>query len=425
MKKLRAERDALLSQTDKYATIDFPHGSEAAKQAWLDYRQALRDLPANTTDVATPVWPIAPDAEFPELKARLQTIETQANSAIHILSDFGISGLMNPIAHPRGRRRNRRRSRSWTLGSDRSKRVRRVRARFWICSALKTCPNSRPMMKPVPSRVGSPHSRPRALPRSKRSKRSVSISNYTRTFNNRRKIPHPILNVHPIADGHPRRHERDASRGKARVHGRHHVLVEPRRLRRVRSQCDQLQRGHRRRFHGDATTQKVSARDSHVRLAKWVHHHGIGKHKYKQTHRAFNEDTYGTNERWVSQWVSGTGGRYDRTTGFYDGATYDDCLSTSSGTPEGEWLAIQVPEAFVLHSFEIVANSSTNSMDDSIARGQAPRDFQVWASNNGTAWTKVFEIEDADAPSGVRDGRTFYEWGHRYGVQSVRARRHA
>ena len=93
-------------------------------------------------------------------------------------------------------------------------------------------------------------------------------------------------------------------------------------------------------------------------------------------HRAFNEDTYGTNERWVSQWVSGTGGRYDTTTGLYDGATYDDCLSTSSGTPEGEWLAIQVPEAFVLHSFEIVANSSTNSMDDSIARGQAPRTFK-------------------------------------------------
>jgi len=96
LKKLRAERDALLSQTDKYATIDFPHGSEAAKQAWLDYRQALRDLPANTT-AENPTWPIAPDAEFPELKARLQTIEAQANSAIQILIDFGISGLMNPI----------------------------------------------------------------------------------------------------------------------------------------------------------------------------------------------------------------------------------------------------------------------------------------------------------------------------------------
>ena len=38
-----------------------------------------------------------PDAEFPELKTRLQTIETQANSAIHILSEFGVSGLMDPI----------------------------------------------------------------------------------------------------------------------------------------------------------------------------------------------------------------------------------------------------------------------------------------------------------------------------------------
>ena len=96
LKKLRAERDTILSQTDKYATIDFPHGSEVAKQAWLDYRQALRDLPANT-DPSNPTWPIAPGAEFPELKARLQTIETQANTAIQILSDFGISGLMDPI----------------------------------------------------------------------------------------------------------------------------------------------------------------------------------------------------------------------------------------------------------------------------------------------------------------------------------------
>ena len=96
LKKLRAERDIILSQTDKYATIDFPHGSEAAKQAWLDYRQALRDLPS-TTDAANPTWPSPPGAEFPELKARTQTIETQANTAIQILSDFGISGLMDPI----------------------------------------------------------------------------------------------------------------------------------------------------------------------------------------------------------------------------------------------------------------------------------------------------------------------------------------
>ena len=42
-------------------------------------------------------WPSPPDAEFPELKARLQALETHANSAIQVLSDFGVSGLMDPI----------------------------------------------------------------------------------------------------------------------------------------------------------------------------------------------------------------------------------------------------------------------------------------------------------------------------------------
>ena len=61
LKKLRAERDIILSQTDKYATIDYPHASEEAKQSWLNYRQALRDLPANTEDLSDPTWPTPPN----------------------------------------------------------------------------------------------------------------------------------------------------------------------------------------------------------------------------------------------------------------------------------------------------------------------------------------------------------------------------
>jgi len=57
---LRKKRDTLLDKTDKYAIIDYPHPSPESKQAWLDYRQALRDLPANTTDPENPVWPQAP-----------------------------------------------------------------------------------------------------------------------------------------------------------------------------------------------------------------------------------------------------------------------------------------------------------------------------------------------------------------------------
>ena len=60
LETLRRKRDSTLDKTDKYATIDYPHASEEVKQAWLDYRQALRDLPANTEDPAAPVWPEAP-----------------------------------------------------------------------------------------------------------------------------------------------------------------------------------------------------------------------------------------------------------------------------------------------------------------------------------------------------------------------------
>ena len=61
LEMLREERDELLQETDKYIVADFPHASEEAKQAWLDYRQSLRDLPANTTDPENPVWPTPPE----------------------------------------------------------------------------------------------------------------------------------------------------------------------------------------------------------------------------------------------------------------------------------------------------------------------------------------------------------------------------
>lgn len=61
LKQLRTNRNVLLDQTDKYMTVDYPHATTEVKQAWLDYRQALRDLPANTEDPANPVWPTRPD----------------------------------------------------------------------------------------------------------------------------------------------------------------------------------------------------------------------------------------------------------------------------------------------------------------------------------------------------------------------------
>jgi hypothetical protein len=48
-KELREERNTRIAQTDYLATIDYPHPTEEAKQAWLDYRQTLRDLPTLVT----------------------------------------------------------------------------------------------------------------------------------------------------------------------------------------------------------------------------------------------------------------------------------------------------------------------------------------------------------------------------------------
>ena len=62
LQRLRTERDTLLNQTDKYVVVDFPHTTPEKKQEWLDYRQALRDLPANTADPSNPVWPTLPTA---------------------------------------------------------------------------------------------------------------------------------------------------------------------------------------------------------------------------------------------------------------------------------------------------------------------------------------------------------------------------
>ena len=60
MKDLRKERDELLIKTDKYALPDWPHESLEKQKEWLDYRQALRDLPTVTEDPANVVWPVQP-----------------------------------------------------------------------------------------------------------------------------------------------------------------------------------------------------------------------------------------------------------------------------------------------------------------------------------------------------------------------------
>ena len=54
--ELRAKRNQLLTETDYLALADSTLTDEMR-----DYRQALRDLPANTVDPANPVFPTKPE----------------------------------------------------------------------------------------------------------------------------------------------------------------------------------------------------------------------------------------------------------------------------------------------------------------------------------------------------------------------------
>lgn len=55
MRLLRLERNKKLDETDWWVM----RGN--ATEAQLNYRQLLRDLPANTADASNPVWPTKPE----------------------------------------------------------------------------------------------------------------------------------------------------------------------------------------------------------------------------------------------------------------------------------------------------------------------------------------------------------------------------
>lgn len=61
--RLRAERDRRLAACDWRVMPDAPdYGLVYYRDLWVQYRQALRDLPANTSDPREAVWPEEPSA---------------------------------------------------------------------------------------------------------------------------------------------------------------------------------------------------------------------------------------------------------------------------------------------------------------------------------------------------------------------------
>ena len=72
MKLLRQERNKKLEDSDKFTSIpDWPHANETAKESWIIYRQALRDLPSTSSPeldvngtLKNVTWPTRPLDDF-------------------------------------------------------------------------------------------------------------------------------------------------------------------------------------------------------------------------------------------------------------------------------------------------------------------------------------------------------------------------
>lgn len=63
LQQLRIDRDILLAQSDIAVLADrWATMLTETQAAWTIYRQALRDLPANTADPLNPIWPARPGA---------------------------------------------------------------------------------------------------------------------------------------------------------------------------------------------------------------------------------------------------------------------------------------------------------------------------------------------------------------------------
>lgn len=57
--KIRAKRDEMLAETDRYALPDYPHG-DGERLAWLEYRQRLRDVTEQEGFPYAVEWPEKP-----------------------------------------------------------------------------------------------------------------------------------------------------------------------------------------------------------------------------------------------------------------------------------------------------------------------------------------------------------------------------
>lgn len=96
-------RNELLRESDRYMLSDYPHASEEVKQAWITYRQELRDLTdqeAYPNDFVNIQIPVAPDAfaQFDVLKNYISIDNTLLNEIGPEFMQVGLDNMIKNFA---------------------------------------------------------------------------------------------------------------------------------------------------------------------------------------------------------------------------------------------------------------------------------------------------------------------------------------
>ena len=119
--------------------------------------------------------------------------------------------------------------------------------------------------------------------------------------------------------------------------------------------------------------------------------------------KAFNNTTTDNNDRYFGLYDVTTS-YYTTGTGYFNTTGYPNLkLSVSSGTPAGDWIAIEMPYKLKLDTLYLKTRSlsSGNSSSQRLngPKGEAPRDFEIWGTNDDVNWYLVKAIIDAEAPN--------------------------
>ena len=96
---LRTQRNRLLQQSDWVALTD-AHLSQDKKDAWFTYRQALRDLPDETTNPLDAEWPPAPGTSVPVAPvsgSRLSSLLDHAGESVQEVEAAASEPVPEPV----------------------------------------------------------------------------------------------------------------------------------------------------------------------------------------------------------------------------------------------------------------------------------------------------------------------------------------